>query len=362
MDQLTAYKVLGLEPGASPEEVKEAYATLSKKYHPEEHPEEFQKIHDAYATLARGRRAQTTKTTYSEWDEQEERSKQPEFRFEEVVVENQQPQESGNPLVEEMQEYDFERIKAESVKVEEPVYAFEEAEARAEWEEQQRLHELVLEAVAELKVLVSPKYKNDVKAYKTFFEDNKYQPIIRRADFLHKLCDALEDSKLKKSVYDYIIEFYRMRGRDLTELSEVGLRLYQILDQKAGMKKPVNAGVYGGILAGLFAGLRGLRPVLRGNSIFVGILTLAVIAFVVFLIYKKLRERQSIFVVQGAIAIMIALSQFIVIMFDLYGKLFGSIDNGNTVAVVIMLLSLIWFILVLLAFIMKAVIGFIKRK
>ena len=59
---------------------------------------------------------------------------------------------------------------------------------------------------------------------------------------------------------------------------------------------------------------------------------------------------------------MIALSQFIVIMFDLYGKLFGSIDNGNTIAVVIMLLSLIWFILVLLAFIMKAVIGFIKEN
>lgn len=361
MDQLTAYKVLGLEPNSTIEEVKEAYATLSKQYHPEEYPEEFQKIHDAYTTLARRRRLRVTETTYSEWEGRVEEPKQPEFHFEEVVVENEQLEESEHPVTEKTQEYDFERIKAECVKEEKPAYAFEEAEARAEWEEQQRLHELVLEAVAELKVLVSPKYKNDVKAYKVFFEDNKYQPIIRRADFLNKLCDALETSKLKKKVYDYIIEFYRMRGRNLTELSEVGLRLYQILDQKAGMKKPVNAGVYGGIVAGILAGIRGLRPILRGNGIFTGIVALAVIGLVVFLLYRKLSERQSPFLVQAVVAIVIGVSQFIVLMFDMYGTLFGSVDNGNTVAVVIMLLALIWFTLVLLVFIIKAVIAFIKR-
>lgn len=42
MDELRAYKVLGLEPGASREEIKEAYARLSKEFHPEECPEEFQ--------------------------------------------------------------------------------------------------------------------------------------------------------------------------------------------------------------------------------------------------------------------------------------------------------------------------------
>ena len=32
------YKVLGLEPGASDEEVKQAYRRLAKKYHPDLNP------------------------------------------------------------------------------------------------------------------------------------------------------------------------------------------------------------------------------------------------------------------------------------------------------------------------------------
>jgi len=45
MDQLTAYKILGLNDDASTDMIKEAYASLSKKYHPEDNSEEFQHIH-----------------------------------------------------------------------------------------------------------------------------------------------------------------------------------------------------------------------------------------------------------------------------------------------------------------------------
>lgn len=47
MDELRAYQILGLEPGCSMEELRTAYANLSKQYH----PEEFQQIHEAYALL-----------------------------------------------------------------------------------------------------------------------------------------------------------------------------------------------------------------------------------------------------------------------------------------------------------------------
>ena len=56
MDQLTAYRILGLEPGCTPEEIRAAYAALSKKFHPEEQPDEFRTIHEAYRLLTRGNR------------------------------------------------------------------------------------------------------------------------------------------------------------------------------------------------------------------------------------------------------------------------------------------------------------------
>lgn len=377
MDQLTAYKILGLVAGATPEEIKEAYAVLSKEYHPEEHPEEFQRIHEAYTTLTRRRRVRTAEPAYSEWDERENEPRQPvterqDFNFKEAEVE--EPVREKQPVVEtptfnfeeveieeEQPEYDFERIHSEHTKQETPTYSFEEAMEKAKLEEAVRLHELALEAAAELKVLVSPKYKSNTKAYKTFFEDKKYEAIIRRADFLEKLCDVLENSKLSKQVYNYIIEFYRLRGRNPGELSQVGLRLYNILDAKVGMKQS-NPAVYGGVAAVFVSCIHLLKPLVRQSEILSGIVIAVALVFLFVWIFKKVKEKHSILLEQIVVSLGIALSQFIVIMFDLYGTLFGSIDDGNTVAALIFLAAIAWFIVVLCIIIIKAVIGLLSYK
>ena len=346
MDQLTAYKILGLVAGATPEEIKEAYAVLSKEYHPEEHPEEFQRIHEAYTTLTRRRRTRSAEPTYSEWDEQREKPIQ---QLEEEPVSEKQPK------------YDFEHIQSEHATQEAPTYSFEEAMKRAQMEEAVSLHELALEAAAELKVLVSPKYKSNTKAYKTFFEDKKYEAIIRRADFLEKLCDVLENSKLSKQVYNYIIEFYRLRGRNPGELSQVGLRLYNILDAKVGMKQS-NPAVYGGVAAVFVSCIHLLKPLVRQSEILSGIVIAVALVFLFVWIFKKVKEKHSILLEQIVVSLGIALSQFIVIMFDLYGTLFGSIDDGNTVAALIFLAAIAWFIVVLCIIIIKAVIGLLSYK
>lgn len=57
MTKNKAYEVLGIDSNATTEEIKTAYAEQSKKYHPEENPEEFQQIHDAYVALTRPTRS-----------------------------------------------------------------------------------------------------------------------------------------------------------------------------------------------------------------------------------------------------------------------------------------------------------------
>lgn len=386
MDQLTAYKVLGLEPNSTPEEVKSAYATLSKQYHPEEHPDEFQKIHEAYVTLTRRRPRGGAQTPHREeqtpyHEEQtphrEEQTPHREERtsyHEERTAYHEKPayQEAENTHQNEQQaDLNFEGMQYEREAHVEPEtvvetedeqeYSFEEAMQKAQMEEQAKSHELVLEAAAELKLLVSPKYKHDLKAFKAFFEDKKYETIIKRADFLEKLCDVLEESKLKKPFYHYMIDFYRLRGYDPNELSQVGLRLYQILDEKAGMKKPVNPGIYGGVAAGIIAGLRAARPAIRGNQALSMIVLLVVLVALGVLVYKKLRGSHSSLLWQAVIAIVLIVSQFAVIMTDFYGTIFGTVDDGILVATLIMMAALAWLVAVIAAAIIKAIIRLIKR-
>ena len=64
------YKILGLQPGASDEEVKRAYRTLAKKYHPDRNPDDkeaarkMQEINAAYDQIKNPSASQPTSGGY----------------------------------------------------------------------------------------------------------------------------------------------------------------------------------------------------------------------------------------------------------------------------------------------------------
>lgn len=69
------YTVLGVSPSASDKEVKKAYRTLSKKYHPDaninnihkdEYTEKFKQVQTAYKTIMDSRKRGYTGQTYSQ--------------------------------------------------------------------------------------------------------------------------------------------------------------------------------------------------------------------------------------------------------------------------------------------------------
>ena len=56
MEAINPYKILGILPGASQEEIKKAYRVLARKYHPDVNKEpgaeeQFRKINEAYRVL-----------------------------------------------------------------------------------------------------------------------------------------------------------------------------------------------------------------------------------------------------------------------------------------------------------------------
>lgn len=130
MDKLSAYSILGLDRDASLGEIKDAYARLSKEYHPEENPEEFQRIHEAYTTLTRrGRRANhTTIVETSPIVQREvEETKESDLVFRKIdnYVEVSEKEDSVS------QEYDFEK-SVRLAKVQEDALRKQEEEKKKE--------------------------------------------------------------------------------------------------------------------------------------------------------------------------------------------------------------------------------------
>ncbi len=69
------YQILGISPNASDDEVKHAYRTLSKKYHPDaninsehqaEYTEKFKQVQNAYKTIMDNRKKGFTNQTYGQ--------------------------------------------------------------------------------------------------------------------------------------------------------------------------------------------------------------------------------------------------------------------------------------------------------
>lgn len=361
MDQLTAYRILQLEPGSTVEEIKSAYAKLSKEFHPEEHPEEFQKIHEAYTTLARGARRgrpqsapneqrvpeparQTEPTGQTEPVRQPEESG-PTYDFSQIPKEVKQPQEPNQP--------------ERPVPPNQPEYGFDRALERAQEQERSDLHQLTLRALAEVEILLSPQYRNKLKLFRCFFGKEQYQGALKGAEFMHYFSQMLAGTKLKKPVYDFFIDYYRLRGLNPQALIPEAAELYHVLDAKCGMHGKARKNIPYFIPVGVIAGLRaGIRNGAEMSAKVFGVLFVCVIVVTLMIwTYRKLYENHSSIFAQSMLAGFLLISQLIFMFTDFYGPVFGT-DGGILVAFFLFLVAGIWLIVLGIA----AIAGKIKER
>lgn len=346
MDKLKAYEILGLQPECSKEEIKEAYATLSKKFHPEDHPEEFQQIHEAYIMLVRGDRGRRKSTS-------EERTPVQREPIQRETVEKTSTEEKKRfrEIEEEVNDTEAEET--------EQTYDFEESLNKAEQENRQRLHQVTVQALNEFQILLLPEYKEKLKLFQSFFAKEMYAEVLKKAEFIGGLASLLENGRLKKAIYDYMIDFYRLRGCTENQLIPEAAALYRVLDEKRGMHAKQKENLVYGIPAGVVAGVTaGFRSSIRSKEMF-GVIVLCAVAVILLIrLYRKLYENHSSLFAQTIIAVGLTVSQFGAIMIDFYGTAFGTVDNENIFAALLMVSGLLWLIaLGILSVILK-----IKRK
>ena len=114
------FKVLGIEPTSDKKQIKKAYAKLAARYHPEEYPEKWQEIHEAYEAAIQFASA----IGEDAWTEEEEQKKSDSFSGLEnraEAVPESVPEaislEKSKDIEEEETAFDFEHILSKLEKV-----------------------------------------------------------------------------------------------------------------------------------------------------------------------------------------------------------------------------------------------------
>ena len=380
MDKAQAYAVLRIEPGCTQEEIKKAYAALSRQYHPEEYPEEFQQIHDAYRMLRRQEQRQHTihpvnVTGTKEADSQlgdvteeadlqsadinalEETELQP---VEVNVTEEADPEtSSGVSAEQELEEQTENPEQSEAV----PQYDFDEVIEEEQREEEQKQIYFIQKALIEMEMLLKPQYCNKVKMFQEYFRKAEYQEILKQPVYMGMFAELLENSRLKPVIYDHIIDYYRFRGLNPEDMYEGAAKLYRVLDEKRGMKKKKTGTLQTVILVGAVAGVRaGTRSVSSDSGagkLFGFLAVLVIVIALMILLYRQLYKNHSSLFAQAITAVLLTVSQFIVLMGDFYTPLMGT-DAGTGLAVILFLLGGVWMIGVGIAAVVKKLLSLKK--
>ena len=384
MYESEAYEILHIKRGSSQEEIREAYAALSKQYHPEEHPDEFQQIHEAYMTLRRRSRGQRS----------EHRNPEPEARSgeaeealvgeatEEVTQRSNgqgtfsEEESDGTEQISNTSEESTDRTEPEiqdehqeaepEVPQQDPApqYDFDEVIEESEQKDEQRLILLIQKALVEMEMLLKPPYCNKLNLFQQFFRKPEYQTALKQPAFMVYFADMLADSHLKPMIYDHIIEYYRFRGLNPSDMYEEAAKLYYVLDDKRGMKKK-KVGFWQGVLpvaaiAGIRAGTRSAKPGTDAGNLFGFLFVVVIVIALMFLLYRQLYKNHSGLFAQAMVALLLMISQFVILMGDFYAPLMGS-GAGTMLAVFLFLMGIIWLLGVGIAAIIKKL-SSLKRK
>ena len=362
MDKLTACRILGISEDAGRAEIRKAYAELSKKYHPEEHPDEFQKIHEAYQALNRGAgrgggagagfgsraeagfsgekdtgRGSGTTAGRNAGGSADQRSRQWEQERQEKTQDGTSQDRTSAFRQEEARD-------RRGGKPQEDNLDFDRAVSAAQQREQEQLCQTVLKAAAEIQILLGPQYKYKLKLFKEFFKKEEYQTALKTSEFMETFAGELKKTDLKGIIYDYIIDYYRLKSVDRRQIHKGAGMLYDLLDQRRGiMKKRLGAQAFA-IPAGAAVALRIVTRSAYRSSEAVGVLVWCALA-VIGLVWlgRKLYENHSGVFAQFIIALILSAAQFFAVMFDFYAPAFG-VDGGAAAAVIIMMLGICWMI------------------
>lgn len=414
MDKLTAQKILGVSPQASKREIKKAYAAMLRMYHPEDYPEEFQKIQEAYETLNKGgfpgegsgnegfsegafsenegfrkeewqeeqeqkeenRGEQSEDDWEDAWEsldkdeeawkrrqqEEQERRQQQEEQERRQQQEEQERRRQQEELRKRQQEEEYRRkIQEEEYRKAREELDFEKIEWKAREEKKLKEKETIAAALKDLELIVNTSSRRHrLKSYEEFFAKEEYKEVLFMPECVEGVCQILENTWLKREVYDIFAREYHMREYKPEQLKPGARKLYHILDEHCKFgKKRHKYQIGAGIFVAVLVLLRSLMRATDDNDWFYFLLVLVIAG--VYWGYHWLLKYYSRWRIHVVYSLGITVSQFIMLMADAYTPLLGNRDAGEVFGAMVFLGGSLYFIVTVAAYVIARISHKVRR-
>lgn len=217
------WKILGIEPTDDIKTIKKAYAALAKKYNPEEHPEEFQKVYGAYKSAcawAKNHSAAKTSAALEETaplssDKNSVQMVENNFDFS-PVPERTENNSSGTVNVSSAMDFSTVRENTTSKTPVQPAeFDFSEVKSLRQKKPQRLTQEdlvkLVLKRFEEL--LDDPTTRNSVYMWNNFFGTPLVRQIINDKNFRHSAHELIGKRKFNSAAAHTIASAFAGRAR-----------------------------------------------------------------------------------------------------------------------------------------------------
>lgn len=217
------YDILGIDRGADKKAIKRAYAELVKRYHPEEQPEEWKRIHDAYEQameLVSAKKQKVSVPVPQESPEQENDLTN--------TVKVLEPKEAPNTPTEtpEVQaQPQMQSLSAEQQDKLEDIFGDVEKVVHEQLEEQQKSDQKKIDRELQtIRQLTKKRRLRFPDEWMDFFSRRNLLPITSQREFLMGMGDCLTSKMIDDEVYVYlreqierIVDYLKRNNVNLTE-------------------------------------------------------------------------------------------------------------------------------------------------
>ena len=200
------YQVLGISPTRDKKIIRKAYAGLIRKYHPEEHPEKWKEIHDAYTiAMQRADQEEVPAVSISKPKNEEQRpqreEQKPQHEEQTPQQQEQNPQEKNAEVRRKS-----ENRKGETKQPEEDLFGnLEKLTETAKKEQQEERQRQLKTAIEQLNMLCEPK-KLQFLQWQEFFGKEEYQWAVRQGEFLYELANRLRGHVMGRRLYRFLLD------------------------------------------------------------------------------------------------------------------------------------------------------------